>query len=115
MKFDEVTTQFVLTGHVVGYDVLTVSSKAWDELKPEQQARFRAAAEKAIDDYTVKFEAKEHDAVAALRPKARRSTRPTSTPSATSRRSATSTSTAATGRTGRWSASTRSSPVRAGA
>src|SRR5664279_1023073 len=46
MKFDEVTTQFVLTGHVIGYDVLTVSSKAWKELKPDQQARFRAAAEK---------------------------------------------------------------------
>jgi len=67
MKFDEVTTQFVLTGHVVGYDVMSVSSKAWNELKPDQQARFRAAAEKAIDDYTAKFEAKERDAVAALK------------------------------------------------
>src|SRR3982750_1414569 len=47
MKFDEVTTQFVLTGHVVGYDLLTISSKAWSALKPDQQARFRSAAEKA--------------------------------------------------------------------
>jgi TRAP-type C4-dicarboxylate transport system substrate-binding protein len=67
MKFDEVTTQFVLTGHVVGYDLMTVSSKAWNELKPEQQARFRSAAEKAIDDYTAKFETQERDAVAALK------------------------------------------------
>jgi TRAP-type transport system periplasmic protein len=67
MKFDEVTTQFVLTGHVVGYDMMTVSSKAWNELKPEQQARFRAAAEKAIDDYTAKFESKERDVAAALK------------------------------------------------
>ena len=67
MKFDEVTTQFVLTSHVVGYDVMTVSSKAWKELKPDQQARFRAAAEKAIDEYTAKFEAKEGEAVAALK------------------------------------------------
>ncbi len=67
MKFDEVTTQFVLTGHVVGYDLLTISSKAWSTLKPEQQARFRAAAEKAIDDYTVKFEGQERDIVAALK------------------------------------------------
>jgi len=67
MKFDEVTTQFVLTGHVVGYDLMTVSSKAWNELKPDQQSRFRAAAERAIDDYTVKFENKERDAVAALK------------------------------------------------
>jgi TRAP-type C4-dicarboxylate transport system substrate-binding protein len=67
MKFDEVTTQFVLTGHVVGYDVMTVSSKAWNELKPDQQARFRAAADKAIDDYTARFEGQERDAIAALK------------------------------------------------
>ena len=67
MKFDEVTTQFVLTGHVVGYDVLTISSKAWAALKPDQQARFRTAAEKAIDDYTTKFEGQERDIVAALK------------------------------------------------
>jgi len=64
MKFDEVTTQFVLTSHVVGYDVMAVSSKAWDAMKPDQQARFRAAAEKSIDDYTVKFEGQEKDVVA---------------------------------------------------
>ncbi len=67
MKFDEVTTQFVLTGHVVGFDVMTVSSKAWNELKPDQQTRFRAAAEKSIDDYTTKFEGKEGEVVAALK------------------------------------------------
>ncbi|HUP10508.1 MAG TPA: TRAP transporter substrate-binding protein DctP [Caldimonas sp.] len=67
MKFDEVTTQFVLTGHVVGYDVLTVSSKAWNALKPEQQARLRSAADKAIDDYTAAFQGKERDIVAALK------------------------------------------------
>lgn len=67
MKFDEVTTQFVLTGHVVGYDLLTISSKAWATLKPDQQARFRGAAEKAIDDYTAKFEGLEKDALAALK------------------------------------------------
>jgi len=67
MKFDEVTTQFVLTGHVVGFDVMTVSSKAWNDLKPDQQTRFRAAAEKAIDDYTVKFEGQERDVIATLK------------------------------------------------
>lgn len=67
MKFDEVTTQFVLTSHVVGYDVMAVSSKAWDAMKPDQQARFRAAAEKAIDDYTAKFEGQEKDVVAYLK------------------------------------------------
>src|SRR5690349_13922820 len=67
MKFDEVTTQFVLTSHVVGYDLLTISTKAWSALKSDQQARFRAAAEKAIDDYTASFEGKERDIVATLK------------------------------------------------
>jgi TRAP-type C4-dicarboxylate transport system substrate-binding protein len=67
MKFDEVTTQFVLTSHVVAYDLMTVSSKAWNELKPDQQARFRAEAEKAMNDYTAKFEAKEGEAAAKLK------------------------------------------------
>ena len=66
MKFDEVTTQFVLTSHVVGYDIMAVASKTWNSMKPDQQSRFRAAAEKAIDDYTVKFQAQEKDVVAAL-------------------------------------------------
>jgi TRAP-type C4-dicarboxylate transport system substrate-binding protein len=55
MKFYEVTTQFVLTSHVIGYDVMSISSKVWDAMKPDQQAKFAAAAEKAIDDYVVKF------------------------------------------------------------
>ena len=49
MKFYEVTTQFVLTGHVVGYDMCAFSAKVWDALKPEQQAKLAAAAEKAFD------------------------------------------------------------------
>jgi TRAP-type transport system periplasmic protein len=63
MKFYEVTTQFVLTGHVVAYDVMAISSKIWDAMKPEQQTAFRAAAEKSIDDYTVKFNAQEQEAI----------------------------------------------------
>ncbi|HZV92089.1 MAG TPA: TRAP transporter substrate-binding protein DctP [Caldimonas sp.] len=67
MKFDEVTTQFVLTSHVIGFDVMTVSSKAWNALKPDVQARFRSEADKAIGDYTVKFEGKESEVVSALK------------------------------------------------
>ena len=63
MKFYEVTTQFVLTGHVVGYDLMTVSAKAWDGLNSADQAKFQAAAEKAIGDYTVKFNGQEKDVV----------------------------------------------------
>src|SRR5437868_14656860 len=36
MKFYEVTSQFVLTGHVIGYDVMSISGKIWDAMKPEQ-------------------------------------------------------------------------------
>ena len=61
MKFYEVTTQFVLTGHVIGYDVMAMTSKLWDAMAPAQQAAFQAAAEKAIDDYVVKFAAQEKD------------------------------------------------------
>jgi TRAP-type C4-dicarboxylate transport system substrate-binding protein len=63
MKFYEVTTQFVLTGHVVGYDVMAISSKIWDAMPPAQQAKFQSAAEKAIDDYTAKLNAQEKDVV----------------------------------------------------
>ena len=61
MKFDEVTTQFVLTAHVVGYDVMVITTKVWDAMSPAQQAQFQAAAEKAMDDYTVKFNGQEKD------------------------------------------------------
>jgi TRAP-type transport system periplasmic protein len=61
MKFDEVTTQFVLTSHVLGYDVMVITTKIWDAMPPAQQARFHAAAEKAVDDYTAKFVAQEKE------------------------------------------------------
>jgi TRAP-type transport system periplasmic protein len=63
MKFYEVTSQFVLTGHVVGYDVMVVTTKIWDAMTNEQRSRFQAAAEKAIDDYTTKFNAQEKEAL----------------------------------------------------
>ncbi|MEO6929420.1 MAG: TRAP transporter substrate-binding protein DctP [Casimicrobiaceae bacterium] len=63
MKFDEVTTQFVLTSHVLGYDVMVITTKVWDAMSPAQQARFQADAEKAIDAYTVKFVGQEKDVV----------------------------------------------------
>src|SRR4029453_12464205 len=39
MKFHEVTSQFILTKHVIAYDVLVIRSKIWDALKPAQQAK----------------------------------------------------------------------------
>jgi TRAP-type C4-dicarboxylate transport system substrate-binding protein len=46
MKFDEVTSQFVLTKHVIAYDVMVIRSKIWDAMTPAQQAKFQAAADK---------------------------------------------------------------------
>ena len=57
MKFDEVTTQFVLTSHVIGYDMLTVSKKAWASLKPAQQVKLRAEADKAFDTSAAEYDA----------------------------------------------------------
>lgn len=61
MKFNEVTSQFVLTGHVLGYDVMVMTTKLWDAMSPAQQAKFQVDAEKSIDDYTAKFVAQEKE------------------------------------------------------
>ena len=49
MKFYEVMSQIVLTSHLVGFDLLTVSSKTGNGMTPERQARFQAAVDKAIE------------------------------------------------------------------
>ena len=48
MKFYEVMNQIVLTSHLVGYDLLAVSKKVWDEMGADKQATFQAAADAAI-------------------------------------------------------------------
>lgn len=48
MKFHEVMSQIVLTSHLVGFDVLTVSSQFWESLTPEQQETVQTAADNAI-------------------------------------------------------------------
>lgn len=63
MKFDEVTTQFVLTGHVLGYDVMVMTTKLWDAMTPAQQASFTASAQSAVDAYTAKFVGQEKEVV----------------------------------------------------
>jgi TRAP-type transport system periplasmic protein len=63
MKFYEVTTQFVLTSHVIGYDVLSVSKKAWASLTAAQQAKIRDEADKIFDANAAKYDAQEKDAI----------------------------------------------------
>jgi TRAP-type transport system periplasmic protein len=48
MKFFEVMSQIVLSSHLVGYDLLTVSSDTWNAMSPEQQQAFQAAADEAM-------------------------------------------------------------------
>jgi TRAP-type C4-dicarboxylate transport system substrate-binding protein len=47
MKFYEVMSQIVLTSHLVGYDVLSMSQKSWTALGAKQKA-FQAAVDKAV-------------------------------------------------------------------
>jgi TRAP-type C4-dicarboxylate transport system substrate-binding protein len=49
MKFYEVMSQIVLTSHLVGFDLLTVANAVWDKMNAEQQGRFQAAADAAIE------------------------------------------------------------------
>ena len=48
MKFYEVTSQIVLTGHLIGFDVLAISKELWDGFTPEQQETLQSAVDEAI-------------------------------------------------------------------
>jgi TRAP-type C4-dicarboxylate transport system substrate-binding protein len=52
MKFYEVTSQIVLTGHLVGFDVLGISAELWNSFTPEQQETLQTAVDEAIDKST---------------------------------------------------------------
>ena len=63
MKFYEVMSQIVLTSHLVGFDLLTVSKKVWDDMGADKQAKFQAAADAAIEFSTQKHLAREKELV----------------------------------------------------
>ena len=110
MKFYEVTSQFVLTSHVIGYDVLAVSKKAWERLTPGAAGQVAGAKPTGFSTQArPSTTRRRRTPSSSSRRKASRSTRPTRPPSAPSRRRSTSTSTPTTGRRARSSASTRSS------
>jgi len=54
MKFYEVTSQIVLTSHLIGYDLFVVSKETWDSLTPEQRESLETEVKKAIDWSTQK-------------------------------------------------------------
>jgi TRAP-type C4-dicarboxylate transport system substrate-binding protein len=69
MKFYEVMSQIVLTSHLVGFDLLTVSSKVWKSMNADQQKRFQAAADAAIAFSQKKHLEREKELVAFLKGK----------------------------------------------
>jgi TRAP-type transport system periplasmic protein len=69
MKFYEVMSQIVLTSHLVGYDLLTVSSKVWNGLPADQQKSFQAAADKAINWSAAEHLKQEKELVASFKEK----------------------------------------------
>ncbi|SEP22287.1 TRAP-type C4-dicarboxylate transport system, substrate-binding protein [Salinihabitans flavidus] len=52
MKFYEVTSQIVMTGHLVGFDVLAISADLWKSFTAEQQETLQTAVDAAIDKST---------------------------------------------------------------
>ncbi len=69
MKFYEVMSQIVLTSHLVGFDLLSISKKVWDEMGAEKQAKVQAAADAAIDFSTQKHLSHETELVEVFKGK----------------------------------------------
>lgn len=67
MKFYEVSSQIVLTSHLVGFDLLCVTKRVWDGMDAKKQAAFQAAADAAIDWSTKEHLAKEAELVDFLK------------------------------------------------
>ena len=67
MKFYEVMQQIVLTSHLVGFDLLVISSKAWNDMTPEQREKVQAAADKAIAWSTAEHLKREEELAASFK------------------------------------------------
>ncbi|AZQ67116.1 C4-dicarboxylate ABC transporter [Silicimonas algicola] len=63
MKFYEVTSQIVMTGHLVGFDVLAVGNDVWNNMTPEQQELLQSAVDTAIEESTKRHLAREEELV----------------------------------------------------
>jgi TRAP-type C4-dicarboxylate transport system substrate-binding protein len=69
MKFYEVMSQIVLTSHLVGFDLLTVSGEVWNGMSADQQTAFQAAADKALAWNTEQHLSREAELVEILKGK----------------------------------------------
>lgn len=63
MKFYEVMSQIVLTSHLVGFDLLCITNRAWNAMSVQQQASFQQAADSAIDWSTAEHLKRERELV----------------------------------------------------
>jgi len=54
MKFYEVTSQIVLTSHLIAFDLFAVSNKTWNALSSEQKSKLETETKKAVDWSTQK-------------------------------------------------------------
>jgi len=63
MKFYEVMSQIVMTSHLVGFDLLCVTNRVWNQMDAAKQAAFQAAADAAIDWSTKEHLAREAELV----------------------------------------------------
>jgi TRAP-type transport system periplasmic protein len=52
MKFYEVTSQIVLTGHLIANNLFSIAAKKWQSLTPAQQAKMQSAADTFADAIT---------------------------------------------------------------
>lgn len=63
MRFYEVTSQIVMTGHLIGFDVLAISNDVWNGMTPEQQQLLQSAVDTAIAESTERHLAREAELV----------------------------------------------------
>ena len=64
MKFYEVSNQIVLTSHLVGFDLLTVSARTWRAMSEAKRNQFQAAADAAVGWSNAEHAKKEGELVA---------------------------------------------------
>jgi TRAP-type transport system periplasmic protein len=64
MKFYEVTSQIVLTGHLVGNNLFAIAVKKWNSLSPAQQKTMQVAADKFADAITAQAQKDESELLA---------------------------------------------------
>lgn len=67
MRFHEVTTQFVLTSHVVAYDLICISARFWDGLTEAQRGAIQAAVDRAVEFSVQRHMAQEQEMIAFFR------------------------------------------------